>query len=87
MLPTDLSTLNSKQADIVALTACLARHLILLKWKSAPPPSISTWLTDAMFPLKPKKVKFSLRGLNDTFVPKYQPFIIIPLRPAEASCR
>lgn len=70
-IPLDLSSLNSKQAIIVAFTTLLtvadSCRRILLEW-STQPLSTSTWQADVMIFLKLEKVKNSLRGTNNTFI-------------------
>lgn len=61
-VPDPSLALNSTQKDIIAFTSLLARRSLLLHWKSAKYPSISRWLKDIMFLLKPEKIKYMLRG-------------------------
>ena len=66
---------STKENDIIAFTTLLARRRILLAWKSPGPPSQSAWLKDVMFFLSLEKIKYTLRGCNDHFTRKWQPFI------------
>ena len=59
--PTEIS-LSVAQGDAVAFSSLLAWRLLLLKWKSAKPPSHSQWEHNVMSFLKLEQLKYSLRG-------------------------
>lgn len=64
--PMEIS-LSVAQGDAVAFSSLLARRLLLLKWKSAKPPSHSQWVHNVMSFLKLEKLKYSLRGSSKRF--------------------
>ena len=61
---------------MIAFTTLLARHLILLNWKRPVPPSHTRWLKEIMFYLKLEKIKYTLRGVTDTFERVWRPEFI-----------
>lgn len=74
-VPAKCTLYHTKERDIIAFTTLLARHRILLAWKSPSSPSQSAWLKDVMFFLSLEKIKYALRGSKDLFIKKWQSFI------------
>ena len=74
--PTEQLHVGSLQLEVLAFTSLLARHRILLMWKSPNPPSISVWLKDVMFFIKLEKITLSVKGCSIKFTKKLNYFII-----------
>lgn len=65
-MPNDIPV-SRLQSDSLAFTTLLARHLILLSWKQAAPPSHIYWVRIVMQFIKLKTMKFTLWGCTGTF--------------------
>ena len=73
VLPPTLQ-LPKYKADFVAFVSFLARHLILLRWKSSVPPSHSSWIKDILQFVKLEKVRCSIHGSLSKFNKTWDPF-------------
>ncbi len=61
--------------NFVAFLTLLARHVVLLNWKSPQTPSHTRWLKDYLYFMKLEKIRHSLRGPNSTFNTIWKPFL------------
>ena len=60
--PVTFSVPNHK-AHLVAFATLIARRLILMKWKSADPPSHLHWIRDMLHFVKLEKIRCTLRAV------------------------
>lgn len=73
-LPEDHYRFTSKQLHILAFTS-LARHHLLLHWKSTKAPSSTQWLNDTISFLELGKFSYSVKGNSDKFYKEWLPFL------------
>lgn len=66
-------SLPSHFSDFVAFLTLLARHLILLNWKSPHPPSYTCWIRDVLYFMKLEKIRYSLHRPSTIFIKLWQP--------------
>ena len=69
------SPLTGSNLTVAKFTTLLAHRLILLNWKQANPSSYTMWRTDAMQHLALEKLRFTLRGQEDSFLKTWNTFI------------
>ena len=69
------SPLRGSNKVVARFTTLLARRLILLNWKQANPPSHTMWRRDAMQHLALEKLRFTLRGSEESFHRTWRSFI------------
>ena len=60
--PEESDTMTKIQMNVTAFTSLIACRRILLQWKSPPPLSFKSWISDIMSYLKLEKIQFSLRS-------------------------
>lgn len=69
-----IPSLSSGQKSFIAFVTLLARRLILLKWKSAIPPTHTQWIKDVLYFSKLEKIRFSLKESQQKFSKIWAPF-------------
>lgn len=63
-----------EERSFIAFVSLLARRLILLKWKSATPPSHLHWVKDVLYFAKLEKIRYLMKGSQEKFSRIWGPF-------------
>lgn len=67
---------------VIAFSTLLARRLILLKWKDAAPPTVSSWIKEVLINLKLEKIRCVMKGSENRFYKTWKSFMIFFNKPS-----